>query len=89
MARRTSGEKEQIMDKITVVNVVLGGAGVITGITGTVLGICNSRSIKKLQPLTSRMTAVESNINALLNPTTTVVAAAPAAPAAANQQAQQ
>jgi hypothetical protein len=77
------------MNKVEIVNIALGGAGVITGITGTVLGICNSRSIKKLQPLTSRMTAVESNINALLNPTVVAAAAAPAAPAAANQQAQQ
>ena len=77
------------MDKTTIISIVLGATGTVSGITGTVLGIVNSKGIKKLSPLESRMTAVESNINALLNPTTTVVAAAPAAPAAANQQAQQ
>jgi outer membrane murein-binding lipoprotein Lpp len=77
------------MDKITVVNVVLGSVGVITGITGTIIGCVNSRSIKKMAPLESRMTAVESNINALLNPATVVAAAAPAAPAPAAQPQQQ
>ena len=83
------GEKEQIMDKITVVNIALGSVGVVSGVTGTILGIVNHKAIKKLSPLESRMSVVESNVNSILNPTTTVVAAAPAAPAAANQQAQQ
>ena len=65
------------MDKITVVNIALGSVGVVSGVTGTIIGCVNSRSIKKMAPLESRMTAVESNINALLNPAT-VVAAAPA-----------
>jgi outer membrane murein-binding lipoprotein Lpp len=77
------------MDKITVVNIALGSVGVVSGVTGTIIGCVNSRSIKKMAPLESRMSVVESNVNALLNPTTTVAAAAPAAPAAANQQAQQ
>jgi outer membrane murein-binding lipoprotein Lpp len=77
------------MDKITVVNIALGSVGVVSGVTGTIIGCVNSRSIKKMAPLESRMTAVESNINALLNPTTTVVAAAPAAPAPAAQPQQQ
>jgi outer membrane murein-binding lipoprotein Lpp len=77
------------MDKITVVNIALGSVGVVSGVTGTIIGCVNSRSIKKMAPLESRMTAVESNVNALLNPTTTVVAAAPAAPAPAAQPQQQ
>ena len=68
------------MTKIEITNLVLGGVGVVSGVTGTIIGCVNSRSIKKMAPLESRMTAVESNINTLLNPTTTVVAAAPAAP---------
>jgi hypothetical protein len=72
------GEKEQIMDKTTIISIVLGATGTVSGITGTVLGIVNSKGIKKLSPLESRMTAAESNVNALLNPTTVVVAAAPA-----------
>ena len=67
------------MDKITVVNIALGSVGVVSGITGTIIGCVNSRSIKKMAPLESRMTAVESNINALLNPATVVVAPASAA----------
>jgi hypothetical protein len=67
------------MDKITVVNIALGSVGVVSGVTGTIIGCVNSRSIKKMAPLESRMTAVESNINALLNPATVVAAPASAA----------
>ena len=85
---------EAFMTKIEITNLVLGGVGVVSGVTGTIIGCVNSRSIKKMAPLESRMTVVESNVNALLNPTTTVVAAAqaapaPTAPAAGTQQAQQ
>ena len=66
------------MDKTTIISIVLGATGTATGVAGTVMGIVNHKAIKKLSPLESRMTAVESNINTLLNPTTTVVAAAPA-----------
>jgi hypothetical protein len=76
------------MNKVEIVNIALGGIGVITGTTGAILGIVNTKAIKKLSPLESRMSVVESNVNALLNPTTTVVAAAPAAPAPAAQPQQ-
>jgi hypothetical protein len=74
---------EAFMTKLELTNIILGGVGVVSGVTGTIIGCVNSRSIKKMAPLESRMSVVESNINALLNPTTTVVAAAPAAPAPA------
>jgi hypothetical protein len=80
------------MNKVEIVNIALGGIGVITGTTGAILGIVNTKAIKKLSPLESRMSVVESNVNALLNPATVVVTPASAAaptPAAANQQAQQ
>ena len=67
---------EEIMDKTTIISIVLGATGTVSGITGTIIGCVNSRSIKKMAPLESRMTAVESNINALLNPATVVVAPA-------------
>ena len=78
------------MTKLELTNIIIGGVGVASGITGTILGIVNSKGIKKLSPLESRMSVVESNVNALLNPTVVVAAAAPAAPAPAaapqNQQ---
>jgi hypothetical protein len=74
------------MNKVEIVNIALGGAGVITGITGTVLGICNSRSIKKLAPLESRMSVVENNVGALLSPAPAAQPQQQAAPQ--NQQAQ-
>jgi hypothetical protein len=81
------GEKEQIMDKTTIISIVLGATGTVSGITGTVLGIVNSKGIKKLSPLESRMTTVESSVNSILNPTVVVQQAptAPAAPAPQNQ----
>ena len=67
------------MDKTAIISIVLGATGTATGVAGTIMGIVNHKAIKKLQPLQSRMTAVESNINTLLNPTVVVAAAAPAA----------